>query len=63
MLAAEATTMTTFLSSLSEGATWVLSQAETIGEKIVNTPVLLIGLVVPILGGAIGIFCRLLKHN
>ncbi len=54
--------MTEFLSMIGEGATWVMSQATTIGTTIVNTPVLAIGLVVPILGGAVGLFTRLLHH-
>lgn len=54
--------MTEFLAMISEGATWVMGQATTIGTTIVNTPVLAIGLVVPILGGAVGLFMRLLHH-
>ena len=54
--------MTEFLSMIGEGATWVMSQATTIVSTIVNPPVLAIGLVVPILGGAVGLFTRLLHH-
>lgn len=54
--------MTDFLSMIGEGATWILNQATTIGTTIVNTPVLAISLVVPILGGAVGLFMRLLKR-
>lgn len=55
--------MTAFLSMISEGATWIMTQATSIGQTIVNTPVLAISLVTPLLGGAIGIFCRLLRHS
>lgn len=53
--------MTEFLSMIGEGATWIMTQATGIGKTIVDTPVLAISLVVPILGGAVGIFKRLLK--
>lgn len=53
--------MTEFLAMISEGATWIMTQATGIGKTIVDTPVLAISLVVPILGGAVGIFKRLLK--
>lgn len=59
---AETTTMTSFLTMIGEGATWIMQQAASIGQTIVDTPVLAISLVVPILGGAIGIFTRLLHH-
>lgn len=62
MLVAEATAMGTFLTMIGEGATWVMNQATTIGQTIVSTPVLAIALVVPILGGAVGLFTRLLRH-
>lgn len=55
--------MTDFLSMIGEGATWILSQAGTVGETIVKTPVLAISLVVPILGGAVGLFMRLLRRG
>lgn len=61
MLAAEVTAMGTFLTMIGEGATWIMNQATGIGKTIVSTPVLAIALVVPILGGAVGIFKRLLK--
>lgn len=61
MIAAEATVMGTFLTMIGEGATWIMNQATSIGHTIVSTPVLAIALVVPILGGAVGIFKRLLK--
>ena len=54
--------MTDFLAMIGEGATWIMSQATSIGNTIVNTPVLVISLVVPILGGAVGIFMRLLRR-
>lgn len=62
LVAAEATAMGTFLAMIGEAATWVMNQATTIGQTIVSTPVLAIGLVVPILGGAVGLFTRLLRH-
>ncbi|MCM1309227.1 MAG: hypothetical protein NC223_11560 [Butyrivibrio sp.] len=60
--AEEASSMSSFLSMIGEGASWIMTQAQSIGNTIVNTPVLAISLVVPILGGAIGIFVRLLRH-
>lgn len=62
LVAAEATAMGTFLAMICEAATWVMNQATTIGQTIVSTPVLAIALVVPILGGAVGLFTRLLRH-
>lgn len=62
MLVAETTAMGAFLAMIGEGATWVMNQATTIGQTIVSTPVLAISLVVPILGGAVGLFTRLLRH-
>ena len=55
--------MGSFLSMIGEGATWIMGQAGTIGTTIVNTPVLAISLVVPILGGAVGLFMRLLRRG
>ena len=54
--------MTEFLAMIGEAATWVMGQATTIGTTIVNTPVIAIDMVVPILGGAVGLFTRLLRH-
>lgn len=62
LVAAEATAMGTFLAMIGEAATWVMNQATTIGQTIVSIPVLAIALVVPILGGAVGLFTRLLRH-
>lgn len=62
LVAAETTAMGTFLAMIGEAATWVMNQATTIGQTIVSTPVLAIALVVPILGGAVGLFTRLLRH-
>lgn len=62
LVAAESTAMGTFLAMIGEAATWVMNQATTIGQTIVSTPVLAIALVVPILGGAVGLFTRLLRH-
>lgn len=55
--------MTELLSTLSEAATWFLSQAATVGETIVSTPFLLVSCVVPILGGAFGLFFRLMRRS
>lgn len=55
--------MSDFLSMIGEGATWIMHQAGTIGNTIVTTPVLAISLVVPILGGAVGLFMRLLRRG
>lgn len=65
ILAEEAagTAMSSFLSMIGEGASWIMNQAATIGTTIVNTPVLAISLVVPILGGAVGLFMRLLRRG
>lgn len=63
MLVAETTAMGNFLTMIGGGATWIMNQATSIGQTIVNTPVLAISLVVPLIGGAIGIFCRLLRHS
>lgn len=65
ILAEEAagTAMGGFLSMIGEGAAWIMGQAATIGTTIVNTPVLAISLVVPILGGAVGLFMRLLRRG
>ena len=64
ILAEEAggTAMGGFLPMIGEGATWIMTQAGNIGNTIVNTPVLAISLVVPILGGAVGLFMRLLRR-
>lgn len=55
--------MTAFLSIMSEIATWIFGQVTTIGETIMGTPFLLVSTGVFLLGGAIGIFGRLLKKS
>ena len=54
--------MTTFLSSLTEVATWFFGQAAKVGETVVSTPLLLVGVSLSIIGGAIGLFFRFVHH-
>jgi len=54
--------MTTFLSSMTEIATWFFSQAAKVGETVVSTPLLLVGVSLSIIGGAIGLFFRFVHH-
>lgn len=63
MLLAEATTMSGFLSTMSEVATWIFGQITTIGQTIMDTPFLLITTGFLLVGGAIGIFGRLLRKG
>lgn len=63
MLLAEATAMGGFLETMSEVATWIFGQIGTIGSTIMNTPFLLVSTGVFLLGGAIGIFGRLLHKS
>ena len=58
-----ASTMTEFLATMSEIATWVFGQVGTVGETIMNTPFLLVTTGVMLVGAAIGIFGRLLSKN
>lgn len=55
--------MEALLTELGSGVTQVLSWVGTIGSQIVNTPLLLLGVVFFVLGGAIGIFGRLLSRG
>ena len=55
--------MTSFLSTMSEIATWIWGQITTIGETIMGTPYLLVTTGFLLVGGAIGIFGRLLKKS
>ncbi len=65
MLLAEATTsaMTEFLGTMSEVATWLFGQVTTVGSTIMDTPYLLVGTGIFLVGGAIGIFGRLLSKH
>ena len=59
----EGTTMSNFLETMSEVATWIFGQIGTVGETIMNTPFLLVTTGVMLVGAAVGIFGRLLaKH-
>lgn len=55
--------MTELLSTLTEAGTWFMTQATTVGETIVKTPFLLVSYVVPIIGGAFGLFFRLMRRS
>lgn len=55
--------MEALLTELGAGVTQVLSWVGTIANQIVGTPLLLLGVVFFVLGGAIGIFGRLLSRG
>lgn len=57
------TTLAQLLSSAGEVATWIFGQVATVGETIVSTPILMVTMGFLLLGGAIGIFGRLLSKN
>lgn len=63
MILAEATTLTGLLADASEIATWIFGQITTVGQTIASTPILMITMGFLLLGGAIGIFGRLLSKN
>lgn len=63
MALAEATTITTLLSTASEVATWVWSQVTSVAETISSTPILIVTFGLLMVGGAIGIFSRLLHKG
>ena len=63
MLLAEATAMGGFLETMSEISTWIFGQIGTIGSTIMSTPFLLVTTGFLLVGGAIGIFGRLLKKS
>ena len=50
--------MTEFLASLTEIATWFFGQAANVGKTVVDTPLLLVGVSLSIIGGAVGLFFR-----
>ncbi len=63
MEGAATSAMTEFLSTMTEVATWLFGQVTTVGNTIMDTPYLLVGTGIFLVGGAIGIFGRLLtKH-
>lgn len=57
------TTMTELLTSLKEIGAYALEQVPDIGTAITSTPVLLLGLGFFLVGGAIGIFGRLIHRG
>ena len=59
----EGNTMTTLLGTLGEVATDVLSIVGEVASTIVSTPLLLMTTGILLLGGAIGIFGRLLSKR
>ena len=63
MNGSEVSAMTEFLGTMSEIATWIFGQVTTVGETIMETPYLLVTTGFLLVGGAIGIFGRLLSKN
>lgn len=59
----EGSTMASLLSDLGTVASEVLSVVGDVAEKIVSTPILLMTTGILFLGGAIGIFGRLLSKS
>lgn len=55
--------MTGFLGTMTEVATWIFGQVTKVGETIMSTPYLLVGTGIFLIGGAIGIFGRLLSKH
>lgn len=62
-LMAETTSMTTLLTTLAEIVTKILGWVGSVAETIVSTPILLLTTGFLVLGGAIGIFGRMLSKN
>lgn len=56
-------TMSELLTDLGSIGTWALNQIPSIGSAITDTPVLALGLGFFLIGGAIGIFGRLLHRG
>lgn len=56
-------TMTELLTNVKEIGTYAIEQIPTIGNAIASTPVLALGLGFFLIGGAIGIFGRLLHRG
>ena len=59
----EPSAMTSLITSLGQVATGIWSQISTIAQTIVDTPLLLFTVGFLFVGGAIGIFGRLLSRN
>lgn len=57
----EPTTMSDFLSSISQAVTQYTTWVGNVVTTITGNPLLLVGFVVPIFGGAIGLFKRLCR--
>lgn len=57
------TPMESFLSSLASIVTQVVSWVSSVAGTIVSTPILLLGVGFFVLGGAIGIFGRMLSRS
>lgn len=62
-LSAPEQTMTTLLADLALVAGGVMGQVKTVASTIVGTPILLMTTGILFLGGAVGIFGRLLSRN
>ena len=62
MLLADATTLSSLVTTLGGFVSSVLGWVADVGETIVTTPILMIGMVFFLVGGAIGIFKRLLHR-
>lgn len=63
MIVAAASTMSSLLTDLGTVVTQVFSWVATVAETIVSTPLLLLTTGFLVLGGAVGIFGRLLSRN
>lgn len=63
MLASTGNTMSTLLTDLGTVVTQTLTWVGDVADTIVQTPILLVTTGVLMLGGAIGIFGRLLSKN
>lgn len=59
----ETSAMGNLLTTIGEVSTWAMGQIPEIGEAIATTPVLALGLGFFLIGGAIGIFGRLLVRG
>ena len=53
--------MEALISSVTEIFTAAISWAGTVGQTVVNTPILLMFVVLPLVGLGVGLFKRLLK--
>lgn len=62
MVVAEATTMSNFLTSIGDFATWAISQLGTILNTVTsNPPLTVLVLAMPIVGFAVGLLSRLIR--